>query len=174
MSMCSMSFLSLRLYTTKRLPTTITGSQPRTLHTSAHMSRAVDSQDLRADTLTISWLYSPTSISLTMLSVKSPFPTITVGLSVFANAFNLLRHFLLLILYKGASARLPQHNLTLTSRTTYITTATSVTLLPAIRCLAILTKTALVSPKAGEGIYARAYAAKTAARLRTLFLHFRH
>ena len=37
-------------------------------------------------------------------------------------------HFLLLILYKGASARLPQHNLTLTSRTTYITTATSVTL----------------------------------------------
>ena len=33
--------------------------------------------------------------------------------------------------------------------------------------LAILAKDALVSPKAGEGIYARAFAAKTAARLRT-------
>ncbi len=33
--------------------------------------------------------------------------------------------------------------------------------------LAILAKGALVSPKAGEGIYARAFAAKTAARLRT-------
>ena len=33
--------------------------------------------------------------------------------------------------------------------------------------LAILAKTALVFPKAGEGIYARAFAARTAARLRT-------
>ncbi len=61
-----------------------------------------------------------------------------------------------------------RRDLASTSRTTYITTVTSVTL-----SLTIITPhnthSVLVSPNVGEGIYASAFVAKTAAQLRTLY-----
>ena len=60
-----------------------------------------------------------------------------------------------------------RRDLASTSRTTYITTVTSVTL--SLTITPRNTHSVLVSPNVGEGIYASAFVAKTAAQLRTLY-----